>query len=93
MASVMQVTGTASTAPSASRSKPKLSLRGQQRKMVKKLLHYAVIIVDRDTKEQIRADEVGYVPLLFTVRPGNAVDKAIGQVIARCNNLLSAREG
>jgi hypothetical protein len=86
----MVVTGTAAGAATAARSKPKRALKGRRRAAVRKLLHYASIVLSQDQNEAARAETNNYVPYLFGVRQSAPENKALLSVISRCMATLNA---
>lgn len=86
----LMVTGTAQGGASSARRKPKRALRGRRRHAVQRLRHYCQIVQRMDDAEQKRADKLGYVPYLFTIRPGANEAKALANVEKRCATTLAA---
>jgi len=68
-----------------------LVIRGTRRKNIKQLLHYIDVISSQDTKEALRAEEVGYAPLIFRGSGNSDTSKAMTTLAQRARAMLTAK--
>lgn len=78
-------------APRASGTRAALLFKGRHRKMIKKLLFYAKA-VQRQDEASTRRGQANFTigPALVELR-GNADDKAVKRIIARCEEALKSK--
>lgn len=78
-------------APSSSRRRPKLVVKGKRRQQVRKMLNTLMSNTHQDDIEQIRSQRHEYEPMLLRGNTNSLEDRAMKRLIARCEELLEAR--
>lgn len=90
MNTVTVITGPVA-APSSVRRKPRLAVRGKNRKQVRDLRAKLMNVVKMDDREDWRAAIQQYTPYLFKVSENSKVAKAIATLLERCDQVLNER--
>ena len=88
---ITTIKGVGGKQAAALRRKPQLVIRGTRRKTIKQLLHYIDVISSQDTKEALRAEEVGYAPLIFRGSGNSDTSKAMTTLAQRARAMLTAK--
>jgi hypothetical protein len=78
-------------APSSTRNRPTLALRGSRRKMVKKLMHYVQVVLKQDAAEDVRGTANGYSGYMFTKAAGSSLETKLMAIETRCVEVLADR--
>lgn len=72
-----------------STKKPQKIFKGLRRKQIRKLKKCLETVQNQDNAAETKGFAVGYQPVLFRVRSGNAADTAVKRLISRCNEALN----
>lgn len=78
-------------APTTTRRRPKLVVKGLRRTQVRKLLAVLQSTIHQDDLEQARSQQLQYEPLLVRGNANSLEDRAIKRLISRCEECLAAR--